>query len=216
MSSATSSSSKKNPSPATATSLSSIDWKSPEFRRQLLLQLKDTFKQLTPLAHKQTSSPATSAKEGNASSISDFLTESNPLLQTLCMQLEFIFLHGMKFKEFQNTIPFWGLLERLEVLTPPSIPLRNAVGAVACISQLRTPLAKARGWIRQCLNSHTLDDNVTFMCSQQTWIGKFYYPEAIVAVKEDFDILVSVDSLSLSLSLSLLLSHIDLSLSLFL
>ncbi len=156
------------------------DWRTSDFRRSLLLQLKDNLKELTPFAHQK---PTV------------YLTEEHPKVQQACALLEQILLHGIKVREFQGLIPLWGLLERLEVLTPPCVPLRNAVGAIACVSTLRTPLAKARGWVRQTLNCQQLDENLSFMVSQQTWIGKFYYPEAIMSVKEDYDILVSTPTL---------------------
>eukprot|EP01035_Chromulina_nebulosa_P018158 gene18158-23814_t len=47
------------------------------------------------------------------------------------------------------------MLERLESISSDCLSLRNAVAAVSCIDSLRTPLAKARGWIRQILNTNS-------------------------------------------------------------
>lgn len=151
------------------------DWKSPEFRRALILALKDAGKDLVPFSH---------MKE------KQYIGNDIPEALQLCCIVENVLLHGIKIREFQNMIPFWGLLERLEVLNPPSIPLRNTVGAVACASHLRNPLGKARAWVRQSLNAQNLDESVQFMISQTTWLNKFYYPEAILATKDDAAILV--------------------------
>ena len=66
----------------------------------------------------------------------------------------------MKFQEFCGVLPFWGLLERLETTTPPLFEVRNSVGAVACVSSLRTPVGRARGWIRQALNTCSLEATI--------------------------------------------------------
>lgn len=157
----------------------SPDWRSPEYRRALILSLRDACKALTPYSH------------GTGANQKPFLDLEVAEVEQLCCVLENILLHGIKIAEFQNIIPLWGLLERLEVITPPCISLRNTVGAVACSGHLRNPLGKARGWIRQSLNAQCLDDNVQFMLNQQTWISKFYYPEAILRVKSDGEMFVS-------------------------
>lgn len=122
-----------------------------------------------------------------------YLTETHIEVQRLCEVLELILFHGLKISEFQGQVVFWGLLERLEVITPPCIPLRNSVGAIACIGTLRTPLGKARGWIRQSLNSQSLEESVQFMLSQtHNWVSKFYYPDALLCQKEEGSMLVAV------------------------
>ena len=154
----------------------SMSWKTPEARRQLLLQLKDAAKLLTPYAHKR---PV------------EFITNDTPEVEALLVVLEQVLLHGIKIIEFNGTVPLWAFLERLEVQTPPCLPLRSAVGAVACIDTLRTPLAKARGWLRQSLNTKCLDESMSFIMNYgDKWLQKFYYDEAILADKGDSEILV--------------------------
>jgi hypothetical protein len=162
------------------------EWKSPEYKRSLILSLKDKCRDLMPFLHRQEIS---------------YLTEDNMVeVRGLIDVLEMIFFNGIKVKEFSGQIPLWGLLERLEVISPPCIPLRNSVGAVACIESLRTPLAKARSWIRQSLNAQCLEASLVFMGEHRDWLTKFYYPEALLMSKEELNMLVSfighLDSLS--------------------
>lgn len=77
--------------------------------RNLILKLQDSVRKLTPAAHSKDAAP---------------LNESNPLAINLCESLEMIFIHGMKIREFNGNLPLWGLLERMEIMTPPCIPLR--------------------------------------------------------------------------------------------
>jgi hypothetical protein len=128
------------------------------------LNLKDCTRKLTPYIHEGTNGIT--------------FDEKNPHALELCSRIEKCFFHGhlppaiephstestsfslhsgIKITEFYGTFPFWGLLERLETSVPPILPVRNSVGAVACISTLRTPIGKARGWIRQALNSQCLE-----------------------------------------------------------
>lgn len=163
------------------------DWKSLEYRRALILSLRDACKALTPFLHN------TSSNDASGKSSKEILLDMEiPEVEQVVCVLENVLLHGIKIREFQQIIPLWGLLERLEVITnPPCNALRNTVGAVAsCSNQLRNPLGKARGWIRQSLNAHNLDESVQFMINQPTWLSKFYYPEAILRVKADAEMLV--------------------------
>lgn len=118
--------------------------------------MKDCTRNLTPYIH-----------EGSSGITFD---EKNPHALELCSWIERCFFHGrdstsysitepigIKVKEFYGTVPFWGLLERLEASLPPILPVRNSVGAVACMTSLRSPLGKARGWIRQALNTQCLE-----------------------------------------------------------
>ena len=146
-------------------------WLTPEGRKQLILGLKDAVKKLMPYVHRKEI---------------QYLSESQAEVKQICDILEMIFLHGIRLNEFHGQIVLWGLLERLEVLEPPCIPLRNSVGAIACVPSLRTPLGKARGWIRQSLNSQSLEDSLLFIASQlHNWTIKFYQPDALLCQKEE-------------------------------
>lgn len=154
------------------------DWCNAEVRKQLILRFKDAAKELMPFAH-QKEVP--------------YLNESHPEVVKLCELLEIIFFHGIKVREFHGQIPFWGLLERLEIITPPSPSIRNSVGAISCIPNLRTPLGKARGWIRQSLNTQGLEDSLQFfMLHINSWIIKFYSPEGFLTQKEDISLLLTI------------------------
>lgn len=120
-------------------------------RREILLKLKNCVLKLTPFVHRNVS-----------------LDESFSEATDLCEAIEVVFFYGIKIIEFRGIIPLWGLLERLECSSKPSIPLRNAVGAVACMDSLRTPLAKSRAFIRQILNTKTVDVSFLAIVGQQS------------------------------------------------
>lgn len=113
------------------------------------------------------------------------LNEQNADTQRFCEALEVIFLHGIKIKEFSGAIPLWAFLERLENLQPPCIPLRNTIGAVASMPTFRTPIAKARAWIRQILNAGHLDESAMFMMAQVQLLRTYYNPGAILLNAEE-------------------------------
>lgn len=87
-------------------------------------------------------------------------------------------------------MPFWGLLEQLESSRPPIIAIRNSVGAVACVPSLRTPVGKARGWIRQSLNTHCLEETIMTLTKNEKLVKFFYSGQSIVSTPEDTTILV--------------------------
>lgn len=142
----------------------------PDNGRRLIIHLKECVQALTPHAH---------ANPNVA------LDESNEGANRLCEAVEVILTHGIRIKEFNGMVPLWGFLERLEILTPPCIPLRNTVGAVASIASLRSPIARARAWIRQILNAGSLDESAMFMMAQSQLMRSFYYPGAILLNPEE-------------------------------
>ena len=128
----------------------------PENRTKIILRLKDAARALTPYAHQL---PA--GTQG--------LNEQIPEANELCNLIEVCLLHGIRIREFHGIVPFWGLLERLEALytTHPttttnsnsiSTSSKSTVSVVSSLSRLRTPLSKARGWIRLVLNRRTVDE----------------------------------------------------------
>lgn len=80
----------------------------------------------------------------------------------------------------------------------------NTIGAVACISSLRSPMAKARAWIRQVLNAGALEESLTFIIAQTNLLRSFYYPNALLCTSEECKILVSAHYHCVSL-----LSHLS-------
>ena len=149
----------------------------PDNGRKLILNLKECVQALTPHAHEN---PTVA------------LDESHQGANRLCEAVEVIFTHGIRIKEFNGMVPLWGFLERLEILTPPCIPLRNTVGAVASIATLRSPIARARAWIRQILNAGALDESAMFMMAQSQLLRSFYYPGAVLLNPEEGMGLVSM------------------------
>lgn len=127
------------------------------------------------------------------------------LAMELCRALEICFFYGAKTNELGGANALWCFLERLENSSPPCIPLRNAVGAVASVSSLRTSMAKARGWIRQILNTKGgLDVSISSMINlvssstsnpnastKNDLLASFFYPFSILHDHDDAIILVS-------------------------
>lgn len=137
----------------------------PDNGRRLVIQLKECVQRLT--------------------SHDTAMTEKDQDAQSFCSALEVILLHGIKISEFNGAIPLWAFLERLENLTPPCIPLRNTIGAVASMPTFRTPIAKARAWIRQVLNAGHLDESVMFMMAQSQLLRTYYYAGALLLNAEE-------------------------------
>jgi hypothetical protein len=163
------------------------DWLNNESRKSLILRLKDAINLLMPFIHKK--------KTPKDSNVGDkfYFTEEMNEVQSLLEILEIIFLHGSKIKEFQGQIALWGLLERLEMVNPPCQALRNSIGAICCVPILRTLLGKARAFIRQSLNSGSLEEVFVFFSLHiADWMNKFYYPQAIFCQKDDLSMLLSV------------------------
>lgn len=152
--------------------------------RRLTVRLRDCLQRLIPLLH---ATPSTTTNPAVPVTVS--VNQDNHYAVALCDTLEAIFMHGIKIKEF-NGVPLWGFLERLEILIPPCIPLRNTVGAVASIGALRTPIAKARAWVRQILNDGHIDEAVMFMMSQNELLRAFYSPGALLLSAEEGTALV--------------------------
>ena len=142
----------------------------PENRTKILLRLKDAARALTPYAHQL---PA--GIQG--------LNEQIPEAYELCNLIEVCLLHGIRIREFHGVVPLWGLLERLDALYVTPHPTSNSsssnsststsnsnssssssgsgkslVSVVSSLSRLRTPLSKARGWIRHALNRRAVDE----------------------------------------------------------
>ena len=140
----------------------------PENGRQFVVNLKEC-------AHRLASQP----KDGPAPD------QNNSAAVALSEAIELILTHGIKIREFDGNMPLWGFLERLEILTPPCIPLRNTVGAVASIPSLRTPIARARAWVRQILNAGSTDEAVMFMMAQLQLLRSFYNPGAVLLNSEE-------------------------------
>lgn len=150
-------------------------------RRQIILHLKNSAAKLTPFLHANV-----------------LLDESNTHAVDLCTALEICFFYGIRVKEFGGRVPLWGLLERLEALSPPCIPLRNSVGAVASIHSLRSPLAKARGWIRQVLNNKgSVEASIQALVQRPELLKSFFLPQSIFLQPTDVSILVCTSHVSL-------------------
>jgi len=138
-------------------------------RTQLLLGLKDAAKRIAPYLH-------------NGKELNDIAAEE------LCTSLLKCLVHGTRTREFYNTIPLWGLVEQLGALEPSkssNVNLRASVATIAGFASLRTPLAKARGWIRLVLTNKILDEVLQEALAQPRLLSLFYHRESILCRADD-------------------------------
>lgn len=148
-----------------------------QHRRDLVLLVKDCGRALMPFAH----------AEG-----SQLLDENIASARDLCEAVERCLLHGMHLRAFHGAVPLWGLLERMEGRSS-SKALRDSVQAVVFVSDLRTPLAKARGWVRHVLNQGLLDDCLAALAqAEPKLLEAFYEADAILRSQQDLAMLLAV------------------------
>ena len=170
------------------------------------MRLKDAARKLTPFAHHQTSSvPITNAiTAGNYTEYIQKLDEHVGEAYELCSLIEICLMNGIRIKEFQGIIPFWGLLERLVATQNESgldknvtkynqnITFHSSVEDIALMVSLRTPLAKSRGWIRHALNLRALDDCMQIILKDERLLHLFYTPDAILSHKDNIIVFMAV------------------------
>ncbi|CAM9814124.1 unnamed protein product [Ectocarpus sp. 6 AP-2014] len=122
----------------------------------------------------------------------------------LCVAIEQCLFHRIRVKDF-GVIPFWAFLERVERL-PLTIggggagrpgprerrlaSVRNTVGAVASLSNVSTPLGRARAWVRQCLVCKCLESCVAALLEEDRLVKVFYEPTALARCREGSIILL--------------------------
>ena len=182
---------------------------------ELILTLKDTVKYLIKYVHSNGTSSLLKSRSNNGSTIpiediskddnndddNYILNEKNEFVIKICEIIEKIFILDIKIIEFHRQIPLWGLFEQLDLSNssdnnPNGIiiypTLRANMDSISSHHEyLRTPLAKARAMIRQCLNCHCMDDLVSCIVKQPQLVTHFYYQHSIFHSKEDSNILVS-------------------------
>ena len=165
--------------------------------------MKDVARKLTPFAHHQASSvPITNAiTAGNNAQYIQKLDQHVGEAYELCSLTEICFMNGIRTKEFQGIIPFWGLLERLVVSQNDNeqntskknqIIFNTSVEKIALMTSLRTPLAKVRGWIRHVLNLRALDDCLQIILKDERLLNLFYTPDAILRHSDNTTIFTAV------------------------
>ncbi|CAM9772685.1 unnamed protein product, partial [Discosporangium mesarthrocarpum] len=74
------------------------------------------------------------------------------------------------------------------------VAVRNTVGAVASLRKVRTPLGRARGWVRQCLVSKCLEPCLSTMLREEQLIQTFYEPTALLRSLDDLGLLLTLCS----------------------
>jgi hypothetical protein len=152
--------------------------KTSNYRRELLLRLKDVAKRLMPFVHNKET---------------QILNEDNQTVAELCSTLEQIFFYDLKSFGKSKSNTSWHMIERLYLLQPPCYALHQTVQAILRItSHLHTSTGKFRGWIRRALGTQLMEECLVFMFSQSTLLAKFYSAEAIFMHPEDQQILVAI------------------------
>lgn len=119
------------------------------------------------------------------------LTDADSNVEQLCNQLELLMFHGSLVKEYGG-IPFWAMLERMSDLNPPCLSLRASLRTVVSFSTLLSPLARARAWLRQALNSKLLEESLGFMLAHPAVLNKFFHRDALLCTPDDANILMAV------------------------
>eukprot|EP00616_Rhizochromulina_sp_CCMP1243_P000437 CAMPEP_0118996858 /NCGR_PEP_ID=MMETSP1173-20130426/60809_1 /TAXON_ID=1034831 /ORGANISM="Rhizochromulina marina cf, Strain CCMP1243" /LENGTH=982 /DNA_ID=CAMNT_0006948263 /DNA_START=160 /DNA_END=3104 /DNA_ORIENTATION=+ len=105
--------------------------------------------------------------------------------------LEQCIFHGLRVEEFDGVFPFWALVERLETtMSPPDLAFNNTVGAVAAAAQLRTPVGRSRGWVRQALNTKQLHHCLVTLRAQQRYLQAFWHQQALLRCEESASLLL--------------------------
>ena len=180
-----------SPTPATAAAdvaaplaHSTVVNSTPENRQRILLRLNTAARSCMPYAHQL---PA--GRRG--------LNEAVPEALELCSLVEICLLNGIRIKEFHNEVPFWGLLERMETLhASPSgsttTSRSSAVEFVSSLAKLRTPIARARGWIRHVLNLRVADEAVQALLGEPRLLSLYYKDASILRSADNATVLLGV------------------------
>eukprot|EP01039_Chlorochromonas_danica_P002562 gene2562-2804_t len=149
------------------------DWKSPEYIRKLLLSWRDEVKALMPFAHR---------KERY------FLSEADEGVVKVCDGLEALLFHGMR----GDQLPFWQLLQRLDLVHPPDFDLHQTLTAIASTPSLQTPLGKARSWVRRAVQTQQVEEALGRLLGQPALVSRFYRPEALLCSQEFSTMLLAI------------------------
>jgi hypothetical protein len=72
------------------------------------------------------------------------LNESVSEAINLCDNIEKCLFYGIRIPDFFGTIPFWGLIQRLDAGIHTCNPLRHSIAVISNATQLKTPWMKAR------------------------------------------------------------------------
>ena len=88
----------------------------------------------------------------------------------LVAAIEQSLVHRINTEDFRGVVPLWALLERVERDEGGSADghaLRNSAAAIAVTSNLQTPVAKVRAWVRQILNTSTAEPAVRVLLKDE-------------------------------------------------
>lgn len=147
-------------------------------RKALLLSMKDCAHKLMPYVHE--ASDYTKLSEKNAETV------------RLCSAIEKCIFHGIRISEFYGTMPFWGLLQRTTLSKSVNQKFIEGLEQVSQLSNLRTPIAKARAWIRYMLNKGLLEESLRYILSHSRLLPFFYHSNSIMFNVDDSKILLAI------------------------
>ncbi|XP_062617136.1 RUN and FYVE domain-containing protein 2-like isoform X2 [Saccostrea cucullata] len=112
------------------------------------------------------------------------LDDNHVPLQQFFIVLEHVLRHGLKPKKslLRDRRDFWCVLETVEKLVPEASEITTSVREMP---NLKTPLGKARAWLRLSLMQKSLADYLKVLCEKKDQVlGEFYEPGAMMLEDE--------------------------------
>lgn len=119
------------------------------------------------------------------------LTSDKPQVEKFLVCLETCMIFGARSKEFLGVVPLWGYLEMLDTVSS-NASIRSVISTITRLQKIRTPLAKARAFLRQCLNSRELDVCLEAMRNHRGISSKYFTNASILSNDNELTILVIV------------------------
>ncbi|XP_061175010.1 RUN and FYVE domain-containing protein 2-like isoform X2 [Saccostrea echinata] len=112
------------------------------------------------------------------------LDDNHVPLQQFFIVLEHVLRHGLKPKKslLRDRRDFWCVLETVEKLVPEASEITTSVREMP---NLKTPLGKARAWLRLSLMQKSLADYLKVLCEKKDQVlSEFYEPGAMMLEDE--------------------------------
>ncbi|XP_048763275.1 RUN and FYVE domain-containing protein 2-like isoform X2 [Ostrea edulis] len=112
------------------------------------------------------------------------LDDNHVPLQQFFIVLEHVLRHGLKPKKslLRDRRDFWCVLETVEKLVPEASEITTSVREMP---NLKTPLGKARAWLRLSLMQKSLADYLKILCERRDQVlNEFYEPGAMMLEDE--------------------------------
>ncbi|CAH1794975.1 unnamed protein product, partial [Owenia fusiformis] len=112
------------------------------------------------------------------------LDDDHVPLQQFFVVMEHVFRHGLKPKKgiLRDKHEFWYVLERLEKICPDAQEITTSVKEMP---HIKTPLGRARAWLRLALMQKTLADYFRVLVDRKDEILREYYDENALMMEEE-------------------------------